>query len=541
MQMRVAYHGLIYRKILRLSSRSLTTISSGEIVNIFSNDASQIEMTVHSINYLWLTLVDIIAMIAFFWYFVNYVSFIAIGYTLMLVLLVSLMSRLLVHFRRKILKVTDQRIKTMSEIIKSMRIVKMYCWESAFVKKVLDIRKREIIRCALRLIPETMELFFSQTYACITFFIVYGAMWSFHIPFDTRFFVVASCILNYLGLSVLSFGSGIRNFVNYLTAAKRLQTFLLLDESERDRRLLSISDKLETDEHLLTNKMAIEKKNIVQTSLKKFTKVECNLKLAGWEQNGLFLLKNIVFTVYPGDLICIIGPIGSGKSSLLQTLTGEIPFFDGQVRLHGSFCYVPQEPWIFSSTVKKNILFGKDYDPQLFRRVVDATALEAGEMIQTGTYDELLARSSSFSRLLEDIHQQEKEQIERPMNIPQRQSSRHLTLIENEHEDDLLIDSENFETTEKGSVKWDVYITYLQEGVGVLFGIFIIIFIFGFHQATSIVYSWWLAKWSDDESQRHGHQSNCTKIINQKINMIRSMNDTEWNEYRNGRFYFYCG
>ncbi|CAF3089068.1 unnamed protein product [Rotaria sp. Silwood2] len=257
--------------------------------------------------------------------------------------------------------------------------------------------------------------------------------------------------------------------------------------------------------------------------------------------NGSFCLENIVFDAHPGDLICIIGPIGSGKSSLLQTLTGEIPFFDGQVRLHGSFCYVPQEPWIFSSTVKKNILFGKDYDPQLFRRVVDATALEAGEMIQTGTYDELLARSSSFSRLLEDIHQQEKEQIERPMNIPQRQSSRHLTLIENEHEDDLLIDSENFETTEKGSVKWDVYITYLQEGVGVLFGIFILIFIFGFHQATSIVYSWWLAKWSDDESQRHGHQSNCTKIINQKINMIRSMNDTEWNEYRNGRFYFYCG
>ncbi|CAF4878309.1 unnamed protein product, partial [Rotaria sp. Silwood1] len=53
MQMRVAYHGLVYRKILRLSSRSLTTISSGEIVNIFSNDACQIEMTIHSINFLW--------------------------------------------------------------------------------------------------------------------------------------------------------------------------------------------------------------------------------------------------------------------------------------------------------------------------------------------------------------------------------------------------------------------------------------------------------------------------------------------------------
>ncbi len=77
----------------------------------------------------------------------------------------------------------------------------------------------------------------------------------------------------------------------------------------------------------------------------------------------------------------------------MQTLTGEIAFFDGKVRLQGSFCYVPQESCkfiytkqcnevlfligIFSSTVKKNILFGKDYDAQLFRRVIHVTALEA--------------------------------------------------------------------------------------------------------------------------------------------------------------------
>jgi hypothetical protein len=80
------------------------------------------------------------------------------------------------------------------------------------------------------------------------------------------------------------------------------------------------------------------------------------------------------------------------KSSLLQALTGEISFFDGHVRLHGSVCYVPQEScknlvieiiellWIdsgiFSSTIKKNILFSNDYDQQLFERVVQATALD---------------------------------------------------------------------------------------------------------------------------------------------------------------------
>ncbi|CAF5226478.1 unnamed protein product, partial [Rotaria magnacalcarata] len=93
--------------------------------------------------------------------------------------------------------------------------------------------------------------------------------------------------------------------------------------------------------------------------------------------NGKFSLKSIKFDAYPGDLICIIGSVGSGKSSLLQTLTGEITHFDGKVRLHGSFCYVPQESWIFSSTVKNNILFGKEYNSKLFQRVVRATALDA--------------------------------------------------------------------------------------------------------------------------------------------------------------------
>ncbi|CAF4062922.1 unnamed protein product, partial [Adineta steineri] len=63
-------------------------------------------------------------------------------------------------------------------------------------------------------------------------------------------------------------------------------------------------------------------------------------------------------------------------SSLLQTLTGEIACFDGKVRLHGSFCYVPQEPWIFSSSIKTNILFGKQYNHKLFKRVINATALD---------------------------------------------------------------------------------------------------------------------------------------------------------------------
>jgi ABC-type transport system involved in cytochrome bd biosynthesis fused ATPase/permease subunit len=80
------------------------------------------------------------------------------------------------------------------------------------------------------------------------------------------------------------------------------------------------------------------------------------------------------------------------QSSLLQTLSGEITYFEGKVRLYGSFCYVPQEAcelkkrrkWkynhtglgIFSSSIKNNILFGEEYDHKLFQRVIHAAALE---------------------------------------------------------------------------------------------------------------------------------------------------------------------
>ncbi len=93
----------------------MNTFSSGKITNIFSNDASQIETSINSINHLWVIDVhllrfylfnflkfapfDIMAMVISFWYFVKYVAFIPIGYTVVLVLLVSFIGHLLVHLR----------------------------------------------------------------------------------------------------------------------------------------------------------------------------------------------------------------------------------------------------------------------------------------------------------------------------------------------------------------------------------------------------------------------------------------------------------
>jgi hypothetical protein len=164
-------------------------------------------------------------------------------------------------------------------------------------------------------------------------------------------------------------------------------------------------------------------------------------------------------------------------------------------------------------------------------------------MVLKGTYGELFASSSSFSRLLENIHQQEEDQEQKEYqtdSVP-RHLTRCVTFSENDLEEVSLMDSQNLEVKQEGVVKWHVHIAYLRAGAGLFFGVFLLILIFGLREVTVILSRWWLAKWSEDETHRHQPLNNCTKIVDKKINMIRSMDEMEWNMYRNHRFYFYCG
>lgn len=87
-------------------------------------------------------------------------------------------------------------------------------------------------------------------------------------------------------------------------------------------------------------------------------------------------LKNINLKVRKGNLTAIVGQVGSGKTSLISALLGEMEKVKGQVNVDGRVAYVPQQAWIQNATLQDNILFGRTLDKRYYDEVVKACALE---------------------------------------------------------------------------------------------------------------------------------------------------------------------
>lgn len=87
------------------------------------------------------------------------------------------------------------------------------------------------------------------------------------------------------------------------------------------------------------------------------------------------VLKDINFTAYKGELSCIVGRVGSGKSSMLQSMLGDLWKVKGTAEISGTVAYASQQTWILNATVKENIIFGYRYDPDFYEKTITACAL----------------------------------------------------------------------------------------------------------------------------------------------------------------------
>lgn len=104
-------------------------------------------------------------------------------------------------------------------------------------------------------------------------------------------------------------------------------------------------------------------------------KVIASRKKLEVEQDDEATITNVNFNVTSGDLVVIVGQVGSGKTTLLHSIMNETRIREGVCDVQGTIAYVEQEPFIFSASIKENILLGKIYDEELFNEALQCSSL----------------------------------------------------------------------------------------------------------------------------------------------------------------------
>ncbi|XP_017911930.1 PREDICTED: multidrug resistance-associated protein 4-like [Capra hircus] len=373
MRLRVAVCHMVYRKTLRLSSSAMGKTTTGQVVNLLSNNVNRLDQVTMFLHYLWVGPLQAIAVTALLWMEIGISCLAGMAVLIILLLLQSCFGTLFSSLRSKTATLTDDRIKTMSEIITGIRTIKMNVWEKSFIDRITRLRRMEISKILRSSYLRGMNLatFFAVSKIMIFVTFITSELLD-NLVTGSQVFVVVTLFEALRFSSTLYFPMAVEKVSEAVVSIQRIKKFLLLDETSQ------CYSQLPSDGRTIVDVQA-------------FT--------ASWEKaSETPTLQGLSFTVRPGELLAVVGPVGAGKSSLLSAVLGELPPSQGKVSVHGRIAYVSQQPWLFPGTVKSNILFGKKYEKEWYEEVIKACALKKDlHLLEEGDLTEIGDRGTPLS------------------------------------------------------------------------------------------------------------------------------------------------
>lgn len=176
------------------------------------------------------------------------------------------------------------------------------------------------------------------------------------------------------------FPQGIGQLAETLVSFKRIQKYMLYNETEvADKSNVESGEKLEKKSEIVFDEKIKYPGSIDVKSSSHLSEpgIVVSSVVAKWNAKiNENTLDDVNLRIQPGTVVAIIGPVGGGKSSLIQAILGELPIDSGTMKINGVISYASQEPWLFSGTVRQNILFGQTMDRERYKEVVKRCALE---------------------------------------------------------------------------------------------------------------------------------------------------------------------
>ncbi|XP_056698801.1 ABC transporter C family member 3-like isoform X2 [Spinacia oleracea] len=342
----------IYNKALTLSCRSKQGHTSGEMINLMSVDAERIDDFSWYMHDPWMVILKVALALLLLYKSLGVAAIAALIATVIIMLANFPLSTVLEKYQEKLMESKDKRMKATSEVLKNMRILKLQAWEMKFLSKIVELRNAEngwLKKFLYTSAATTFVFWGAPTFVSV---ITFGTCIIMGIPLESGKILTALATFRILQEPIYNLPDTISMIIQTKVSLDRIASFLCLDDLEPD---------------------TIEK--IPRASSE--VAVEINEGNFGWDPSSPSpTLKDINLRVQHGMRVAVCGTVGSGKSSLLSCILGEVPKISGSLRLSGSKAYVPQSPWIQSGKIVDNILFGQKMDHERYDRVLEACSLK---------------------------------------------------------------------------------------------------------------------------------------------------------------------
>ncbi|KAJ1554992.1 hypothetical protein HK096_010528 [Nowakowskiella sp. JEL0078] len=409
--LRTMMTAVIYRKSLRLSSSARQEFNSGNVINLVSTDTNRIEQFINQANAVWVIPLSILVNIIFLISSLGWPSLVGVALLVLTGPIQGYLFSLIMKIRGVMAPITGNRVNLTTEVLSGIRVIKFFAWENAFIKKINAIRESEIVlvlrRSKLMALVMTQGLAIPVLCSCVTF-IIYGALNNLN-PAD----IFSSLSwFNQLRMPLFMLPMVLNTWAEFNVALRRIEAMLLAAESKNEPTFdpssdyaISIKDGLfewsgSIYDHGFEKPIPETKKSRGPGKPGGPPKGNPQSSATNQFSDGehVFSLKNINLNIKNGELVAVVGAVGSGKSSLLNALIGEMKNVSGSVTFSGSLGYAAQSAWIQNATLKDNVLFGKEYDEQKYlHALIDAALLPDLKVLPDGDQTSIGERGINLS------------------------------------------------------------------------------------------------------------------------------------------------
>ncbi|CAG8569610.1 26962_t:CDS:10 [Dentiscutata erythropus] len=354
----------IYRKVFVLSGKAKSLFTNGKITNLMSTDTTRIDYVCSYFHVIWSSPIQIC--IALGLLIVNIGLSALVGFALLVLMgpMQGIVMSFLARTRAKAASVTDERVKLTQEILLGIKEIKCYAWEDSFADALNKLRNKElglvrsllVIRSVISGVSMVVPVF-----ACILSFVTFSLTGG---SLDAGIVFSSLALFSSLKIPLLRLPLVIASIADAYVAINRISEFLQADE-------LSGLPVINPDEQYAIK--VTDGEFIWETfTPDDLTKTHENSHLLSPRSQ----LCNINIKIPRGKLIAIVGSVGSGKSSLLSALVGEMKRIKGDVSFGGNVGYCPQTAWIQNATLRDNITFGLPFDEERYQKVIKDCCLE---------------------------------------------------------------------------------------------------------------------------------------------------------------------